>query len=223
MSAPFGEADDRRSEAWDKAVREAASVDPESAASLSGFDLERREGGIVLLSECFGYPLRVEFPGPRIILPPPVDLFSLRMLALRYLKKADGSPITGEWVAYRDLPGGLFYAATIPPTVERPLAEAFGWAPGSLASVAPMLGGQLEDFGDESFSFKAFPRVPLLMVLHGGDEEFPPEAKVLFDRCCSHYLNTDDLKVLAVQLSVLLLRLSGKDYRAKDSSLWMVD
>lgn len=198
-------------------------MDPVEAAPRGGFGIEEGESLVALLSQCFGHSLRIEFPGPRVILPPPVDLFSLRILALRYLYRADGSPVTGEWVAYRDLPGGLFYAATIPPTVERPLAEAFGWQPGSLTSAAAHLGGQPEYFGDEAFSYLAFPRVPLLVVLHRGDEEFPPEARVLFDRCCSHYLNTDDLKVLATQLSALLLRLSGRDYRAEDALLWMVD
>ena len=223
MTDPWREAGERRAEAWRIAVSEVSTVDLTEAAPRADFVLEEGKAHLALLSQCFGHPLKVEFPGPRVILPPPVDLFSLKILALRYLYRADGSPVTGEWVAYRDLPGGLFYASTIPPTVERPLAETFGWQPGSLASVAAHLGGHPEDFGDESFSFLAFPRVPLLLVLHWGDEEFPPEARVLFDRCCSHYLNTDDLKVLVTQLSALLLRLSGRDHRAEDPLLWMVD
>lgn len=223
MKDPGVEAKERREEAWRKAVSDARKVDPAEAALRGGFDLVEIDGGVALLSRCFGHPLRVELPEAKVILPPPVDLFSLRILSLRYIHKADGHPVTGEWIAYRDLPGGLFYASTIPPTVELPLAGAFGCRPGSLTSAASCLGGCGERFGDEAFSFLAFPRVPLLVVLHHGDEEFPPEARVLFDRCCSHYLNTDDLKVLATQLSALLLRLSGRDFRAEDALLWMVD
>jgi len=223
VSGRPGEADDRRSEAWRTAVSGLAGVDLHAAAQKGGFDHRGGPGKSVAVIPCFGRSIRVELPEGRVSAHPDIDLFSLKVLAMRYAARADGFPVTGEWVAYRELPGGLFYAATIPAAVEQPLAEAFGWERGSLSEAASRLGGAAAGFGDESFVFRAYPRVPLLAVLHWGDEEFPPAARVLFDRCCSHYLNTDDLKVLATQLAALLLRLSGRDYRAEDNLLWMVD
>jgi hypothetical protein len=62
----------------------------------------------------------------------------------------------------------------------------------------------------------------LLLVLHWGDDEFAPESRMLFDRCCPHYLNTDDLKILATQIAAYLLRWAGAEEEARNL-LWMVE
>jgi hypothetical protein len=154
--------------------------------------------------------------------PTAIDSFSLRVLALRYVKLSCGSPVSGDWIAYRDLPGGRFYAATLAPTVEQPLARLFGMRRGALASASSRIGGVPAAYGDESFVFHPFPRTPLLLVLHYGDDEFSPDCRVLFDRCCSDYLNTDDLKVLATQLAAYLMKGAG-DEGEVDNLLWMVE
>ena len=46
---------------------------------------------------------------------------------------------------------------------------------------------------------KAFPRVPIIMIFWSGDEEFPPEARILFDSTISTYLSTEDVAVLSQQ------------------------
>ena len=215
----------RKEEAWQKAVEDLRGMDLGPAAEKGLAVLKESPEGGSLIIECFGHPLRLnllsfEFEAPSII-----DLFTLKVLALRYLSKSDGAPVTGEWIDYRDLPGGMFYSATIPPTVEDPLARFFGHERWSLTDIAPALGGKESDYGDESFVFHAFPRVPLLVVLHWGSDEFPPGARFLFDRCCSHYLNTDDCKILATQTAALLIKMAGGVYASDDdpAALWMVD
>jgi len=50
------------------------------------------------------------------------------------------------------------------------------------------------------------PRVHLAIILHRGDEEFPPAVSVLFDGAAGHYLPTDDLAVACGLLVGALLR-----------------
>lgn len=170
----------------------------------------------------FGRKGIIRLPEGRFSFPSRVDSFSLRVLALRYITLADGVPVSGRWIAYRDLPGGRFYASTLVPTVERPLADLYGRRRGALGEAARELGGERADFGDESYIFRPFPRTPLLVVLHWGDEEFEPGCRLLFDSCCSHYLNTDDLKVLATQVAAFLFRWAGREEEARNL-LWMVE
>ena len=42
----------------------------------------------------------------------------------------------------------------------------------------------------------ALPRVAVAAVVYGGDEEFPADAKLLFDVSIASYLNTEDIAVL---------------------------
>jgi hypothetical protein len=43
----------------------------------------------------------------------------------------------------------------------------------------------------------ALPRVPIVLSLWRGDEEFPPEANLYFDQSISSYLSTEDIAYLS--------------------------
>lgn len=215
--------EERKAKTIERAFHEIHSLDLVEQSRRGGFSYNPLPYGKFAINiPSFGHNLKVYLPGGQMEFPPSIDSFSLRVLALRYIKLSCDQPITGEWIAYRDLPGGRFYAATLVPTVEQPLAQAFGKAPGLLGRAAPELGGIGAEYGDESYLFRPFPRTPLLLVLHWGDEEFEPDCRVLFDRCCSHYLNTDDLKVLATQLAAYLLKWAGVEVET-ENLLWMVE
>lgn len=213
----------RREAAFKGALEEIRHVDLRRQAELGAFHCEDLGEGIQrLVIPSFGDTVEILMPSGEMRIPSHIDSFSLRVLALRYIKLSCGVPETGDWIAYRDLPGGLFYATTLVPTVEQPLAEVFGHRRNALEEAASRFGGRRAEYGDESFIFHAFPRVPLLVVLHWGDAEFSPNCRLLFDRCCSRYLNTDDLKILATQLASYLMRWAGEASRS-ENMLWMVE
>ena len=215
--------EERRRRTIETALEEIRGMDLEEQARRGGFSCEGLSGGRCRLSiPCFGDRLTIGLPGGKMDVPARIDSLSLRVLALRYIKLSCGEPESGDWIAYRDLPGGRFYAATLVPTVEQPLARQFGMSRGSLGEVSGELGGEAADYGDEAYIYRPFPRTPLLLVLHWGDEEFPPDSRILFDRCCSHYLNTDDLKILATQLAAYLLKGAGAE-EDTENLLWMVE
>ncbi len=207
----------------ERALAEIEGIDLEEQARKGGFSCEVLPGeGYRLVIPSFGDRLVIDMPGGGMKIPSRIDSLSLRVLALRYIKLSSGHPANGDWVAYRDLPGGRFYAATLAPTIEQPLARLFGKRRGALAEASEELGGERADYGDEAFVFRPFPRTPLLLVLYWGDEEFAADCRVLFDRCCSHYLNTDDLKILATQLAAYLMKWAGAGEEA-ENLLWMVE
>lgn len=81
---------------------------------------------------------------------------------------------------------------------KEPLLKAFGDNPGrmpELASSAYDTSGL--DYGDFSVIVKALPLVPVALVLWEGDEEFPPEGNILFDRSISKFLSAEDTAWLA--------------------------
>jgi hypothetical protein len=53
------------------------------------------------------------------------------------------------------------------------------------------LGGTQRDYGDMSLNILPFPRVPVVLILWLGDEEFPPTASLLFDSSCVSHLPPD--------------------------------
>ena len=215
--------EERRRRTLERALEEIRGIDLEGQARKGGFTCEPlADDEYRILIPTFGESMELLLPLGDMTLPPPIDCFSLRVLALRYIKLSCGVPVSGEWIAYRDLPGGRFYAATLVPTVEQPLAQAYGMNRGSLGEVARGLGGEEASYGDEAYVFHPYPRTPILVVMHWGDDEFAPDSRVLFDRSCSHYLNTDDLKILATQLAAFLLKGAGREV-VDENLLWMVE
>lgn len=214
---------ERRDAVYRQALADLEGIDLCRQAELGGFFCEDLGAGAYKLTlPSFNANIELYMPQGRMFVPSYLDSFSLRVLALRYVKLSCGMPESGEWLSYRDLPGGRFYAATLVPTVERPLAGIYGYRRGALGEAAFVLGGKKAEYGDESYIFHAFPRVPLLLILYWGDEEFPPDCRILFDRCCQYYLNTDDLKILATQLAAYLMKAVGREEEA-ENLLWMVE
>jgi hypothetical protein len=145
----------------------------------------------------------------------PVDI-ATSIVLLHYLLAADGTPLAGQWIAFRNLPGGLGYDAAFQGRANRRLAHAFGTDQAGFEWAARLLGGERLDFGDSSFLFRLLPRVWLAVVLHLADDEFPASANVLFDASASHYLPTEDLAVLGGILAGRLVKHRRSSESARD-------
>jgi hypothetical protein len=129
---------------------------------------------------------------------------AVAILLLHYLLLADGAPPADTWSAYRELPDGLFYAASFADRAEAPLTRAFAGAPAGLdafRAAARAAGGDALTLGDASFRFVALPRVDVAVLVWAGDDEEPGEARVLFDANAGHYLPAEDLAGLGGQLA----------------------
>ena len=127
-------------------------------------------------------------------------------LILSYLVTADGTRPSGQWIAYRELPNGMFYAQAFRGYAEMRLVRALG-ADGieRLRARAGQLGARPIAIGDAGFAFRVLPRVDLAIVYWLGDEDFPARTSVLFEDTAPHYMSTDGLAVLGSHLVGMLL------------------
>jgi len=123
-----------------------------------------------------------------------------RILILHYLIAAKGTPTTGKLVGFRQLPEGIFEHTSFSREVLGPLLEHFGKEPERLLEAAANLGGFQAAYGDVAVSVKAFPNIPVVIVLWRGDDEFAPNASMLFDSSVTDYLSTEDLSVLCARI-----------------------
>jgi len=118
-------------------------------------------------------------------------------IVLHYLLNADGTPLSGSWISYRELPGGLFYWQTIPGVLEI-LVKKYGGSGESFLKKALEIGGEKYTgfkFGSVIYPFKMF---PVLLILDEESEEFGAGARVLFDRSAAHYLKTYVVKLIVI-------------------------
>ncbi len=202
----------RFADALAKAREQWAAADAAACAARAGGELTL--GGVVV--PLFGRPHLVTHPdgtvtavraGAAAAGGDPAHV-AVAILLLHYLLTADGTPPSGEWKAYRELPDGLFYAASFAGRAEKPLAGAFAESPAGLdafRAAARAAGGDALTLGDASFRFVALPRVDVAVLVWAGDDEEPGEARVLFDAGAGRYLPAEDLAGLGGQLAHRLI------------------
>ncbi len=182
-------------EATNRARRELARLDPSWLAVRAGAVYSYPE-------RCFrlsflGMETRVSYPQGEVSLEGEPAGALEKLVILHYLVNAKGDLPSGEWVAYRDLPGARYHESAFRAEVEAPLAAALQVGEESIRRRVEELGLERRGYGGLSFIWEALPRVPLLFILNPADEEFPAEARVLFDAAAPSYLPTEDLEALA--------------------------
>ena len=121
-----------------------------------------------------------------------------QVLIMHYLNGAAGARVAGEWIAYQEVPDGRFYLDAFLRRAKNPLVQAFGSHPERLLPVTEEIyGAKPFEQGDHSVVVQAFPLVPVVLILWEGDDEFPPEGNLLFDRSISDILSAEDIAWLA--------------------------
>ena len=185
-------------------------MDLEERAKKAGADYQKEGEGERITIHFFSEPYHLRFPQIEFDSPSKkVVSLVTRILLLHYLIRSDGNPLTGKWVAYKDIPGGLLYTGVFARRVTEPLQRKFGKSAQSFRETGMKSGGEPVEIGDASFILHAFPCVPLQYVLWEGDEEFPPSVQLLFDASVDHYLTLEDIVVLGQVTTGRLINRSG--------------
>ncbi len=131
-----------------------------------------------------------------------------QVLILHYLAVDNYLKPNGRWVAYREIPGATFYFGAFIKRAIDPLKKVFGANSKGLKKGAELLYGKPVDNGDSAFEFQILPNVPLQLIIWEGDEDFDPEANILFDESVAKLLSPEDCAWLAGMLVYRLIALA---------------
>jgi len=120
-----------------------------------------------------------------------------KILILHYLNGCRKQDLTGELIAYQDIPSARFYLDAFNRRLKYPLINTFGDQPDQLPLVAKELfGATPSPVGDISVVIEALPKIPVTLVIWKGDEEFSPDGTILFDSSIRDMLSAEDISEL---------------------------
>ncbi len=198
------------------AVAELKKLNPKRLAGRTRCEFSAADGREAVVVPYFGQGRRVSWPE---IMVTPVNAageipLTEQILILHYLLKSTGEPLTGNTIDFRQVPEGSFYWSAFVSRAKKPLLETFGSDLELYRQVAAQMGGERLELGDAAARFLAFPLVPVTHVLWRGDEEFPPEANILFDETIARHLPTEDIAALA---GASVYRLMGAAYQLRQA------
>ena len=123
-----------------------------------------------------------------------------------YFYTSDGTPLTGQWVSFADLPDGRMYNSAFQGYSGDELVKTFGLNINLFKVACERNGGVAALLGDAAYIFYALPHLPLLVNYWCGDEDFPSTCKILFDDSVSHYLPTDVCAILGGMLTRKIIK-----------------
>jgi hypothetical protein len=194
---------------WEEAVELAFSSAREKLGTLileevakkSGTFFHRGGNGGYLELIFVGRKYRVMFPEGNVRDEGGGELHLIRtVLILHYLIEAQGKDLDGRWVDFRSLPGGMAYSPVFRGRVISRLLRLFGQRPQELITAASPLGGRAIEMADVAVVIPAFPRVPVVLALWRGDNEFRPEGTILYDASIPAYLKTEDAIIVCEEI-----------------------
>ena len=185
-----------------------SAKDPETLAANTGTRLEfPSDGEARLVFHLLGEELQLSLADLEISCPsspPPAELHQL--LALYYFVRADGTPVSGQWISFAELPDGRFYNPAFQGYTGAELGRAFGNDLPALERAASRLNGVAQSLGDRAYAFDVLPHLPMLLAYWRGDEDFPAACQLLFDASAPHYLPTDGCAITGSLLTRQLLK-----------------
>jgi hypothetical protein len=119
-----------------------------------------------------------------------------QILILHYLLHSKGTSSETKLIAFQEFSEGANYYPSYFKRSIQPLMQHFGTCPEKILELSKDLGGRKSNYGDASVAIPAFPKISLTYVLWRGDDEFPPNANILFDNTILDYLPAEDTIVL---------------------------
>lgn len=131
---------------------------------------------------------------------------------LQYLSQATSVVPRSQWISFLQLPRGELHHLSFVNEVIKPLAEKFGSCPQDLVARARELSGTPGTMGDAGAGIAVFPRLPVVVSVREGDEEFPASANILFDATTPLHLTTAATWVLGVEVSRKLRGVSCQQF-----------
>ena len=155
------------------------ALNPEEVlARLAGVTWNGAEFTVSLLGRTFAiahpdYAIRALDEGK---LPPlPTQTF-----LLRYLLESRDVAWKGEWKTFREMPWGEMYIKPYTGRVLTRAAFTFGTRVAAFKAAAQKMGAEAVKHGDAGYRFDLIGGYQMQILVWEGDDEFPPNAQVLY-------------------------------------------
>ena len=154
------------------------SLDPQEAADRTGAKWDGNEFFITLLGR--DYAISHPTYGIRSIDDGPVPPLHVQTFLLRYLLESKKVVWLGEWKTFREMPWGEMYIKPYTGRVLTRAAFTFGTHLDAFNKGAQAMRATPVSHGDSGWEFSLIGDYRMRILVWEGDDEFPPNAQVLY-------------------------------------------
>ena len=109
-----------------------------------------------------------------------IPALTTQTFLLRYLLEAKEVAWKGEWKTFREMPWGELYIKPYTGRVLTRAAYTFSFKLDAFRKAAEKMGAKEVKHGDAGFLFDLIGGYQMQIMIWAGDEEFPPNAQILY-------------------------------------------
>ena len=138
--------------------------------------------GVAFTVKLLGWEFRITHPEYSIIACDggPIPPLPTQTFLLRYLLECRDVAWSGQWKTFREMPWGEMYIKPYNGRVLTRAAFTFGTRLAAFRTAAEKMGAEAVAHGDAGYQFELIGGYKMQILAWEGDEEFPPNAQVLY-------------------------------------------
>jgi len=121
-----------------------------------------------------------------------------RLFVIYHILRSKKIELANEWISEKDIPGGATFFRGPHEIPTHLISGSFKNDLGGFKKKCERLNGIPLEMGDAAYLFQITPRIPVALLYWTGDDEFPAEARLLYDRTIAEHLTSDIIYALAV-------------------------
>jgi hypothetical protein len=131
----------------------------------------------------------------------------LYLFIIHYLLKSKEIELFNQWISEKDVPGGTTFFRGPHEIPTNFISERYCENIKEFRDHCEQLEGNPVNMADAAYIFIITPRIPVAVLFWEGDDEFPTESRLLFDKSITEHLASDIIFALAVDVCTRI----GKD------------
>jgi len=133
---------------------------------------------------------------------------------LSYICHASHRQITGSWISFREIKGGIEWRGLFRSRCETPLRVLADNHPALLTDIVELfMGEEVEGFdADIALVLYPLPHIPVLICYQAPDGDLESELNIFFDECCTKNLHIKSLYTLCAGLVKMFEQIAINHY-----------
>lgn len=129
---------------------------------------------------------------------------------LSYITHQSHADITGRWISFREIKGGIEWQGLFTSRCEEPLRQLADDSPELLTDLITLFAGKAVDWyeADIALILYPLPKIPMLICYQAPEDDLQSKLTIFFDACCSTNLHIKSIFTLCSGLVQMFARIA---------------
>ena len=129
---------------------------------------------------------------------------------LSYITHESHAEITGRWISFREIRGGIEWQGLFTSRCEEPLRKLADDNPDLLTDLIELFMGKAIDWyeADIALILYPLPHLPILICYQGPEDDLQSKLTIFFDECCTTNLHIKSIYTLAAGLVQMFAKIA---------------